>query len=268
MQGYPIFSRYLGSIGALEYKGAQDLKGTLFLGALVVESWKLSRAKTQNGMSNYSLKELFQFSKSSESSEPSELIDRPVEEPSRLPMDTNDTPQVNDPSTNEVLTNQVESSEPSELIDRPVEEPSRLPMDTNDIPQVNDPSTNQVLTNPVSFNSQDAIELVQSPLGEYSWWPSPASGIGNGTPGDFPLDFDEDAIESAQTSLGHYASEDLGLPSTTASIDNETPGDFTLDFGKDGHPSLPQPPSAVWAGETEYNPPGIAIIARNEMIHD
>jgi hypothetical protein len=49
MRGYPIFSRYLGSIGALEYKGAQDLKGTLFLGALVVESWKLSRAKTQNG---------------------------------------------------------------------------------------------------------------------------------------------------------------------------------------------------------------------------
>jgi hypothetical protein len=52
MRGYPIFSRYLGSIGALEYKVAQDLKGTLFLGALVVESWKLSRAKTQNGPRN------------------------------------------------------------------------------------------------------------------------------------------------------------------------------------------------------------------------
>jgi hypothetical protein len=94
------------------------------------------------------------------------------------------------------------------------------------------------------------------------------TGIDNGTPRDFSLDFDEDAIESAQTSLGNYASEDLGSPSTTASIDNGTPGDFTSDFGEDGNPSLPQPPSAVWAGETEYNPPGIAIIARNEMIYD
>jgi hypothetical protein len=60
----------------------------------------------------------------------------------------------------------------------------------------------------------------------------------------------------------------LGLPLTTASIDNGILRDFTLDFGEDGHPSLPRPPSAVWAGETEYNPPGIAIIAGNEMIHD
>ena len=58
-------------------------------------------------LSNYSLKDLFQFSKSSESSEPSELIDDLVEEPSQLPMDTNDTPQVNDPSTNQILTNPV-----------------------------------------------------------------------------------------------------------------------------------------------------------------
>jgi hypothetical protein len=51
-------------------------------------------------------------------------------------------------------------------------------------------------------------------------------------------------------------------------LTRELQGIFALDFGEDEHPSLPQPPSVVWAGEIEYNPPGITLVARNEMIHD
>jgi hypothetical protein len=120
-----------------------------------------------------------------------------------------------------------------------------------------------------SFDGQDAIEPGQSPLrSEDSRRPLPTTGINNGTPRDFTLDFGEDAMESAQSAPGHYASEDVGLPSPTAGIDYGTPRDFTLDFGGDGRRSSPQPPSVVWAGKTEYNPPGIAIEAWNEMIHD
>jgi hypothetical protein len=98
----------------------------------------------------------------------------------------------------------------------------------NDTRQVSDPPTNQMLTNQTSFNSQDAMGSVQSPLehraSEY-WWPSPATGIENGTPRDFTLYFDEDTIESVQSSPGHCTSESLR--------------DFALDFGEDGHPSFP-----------------------------
>jgi hypothetical protein len=155
-------------------------------------------------------------------------------------------------------------SKPSSL---PSAEPSQLPLGTVD-PRLAgaavDPSLDPMLTNQSSFHGQGAIE-------------------------------------SAQGTLGHRASEDLWLPSPTAGIDNRTPRHITSDLGEDG-PSSPQsviwaeqaeynlpgidnrtpidfisgfredgplslqPLSVVWAGDTEHNPPGIAIEARNKMI--
>jgi hypothetical protein len=69
-----------------------------------------------------------------------------------------------------------------------------------------------------------------------------------------------------QSTLGDCASEDLGGPSP--GIDDGTPRDFTPDFDNDGHPSSLKSRSMVRAGDCEYDPPGIAIEARNKIIHD
>ncbi|KAH8797029.1 hypothetical protein F5882DRAFT_375186 [Hyaloscypha sp. PMI_1271] len=135
--------------------------------------------------------------------------------------------------------------------------------------------------------------------------PSKPSSLPSAEPSQLPLGTADtrlaDAIESAQGTLGHRASEDLWLPSPTAGIGNRTPRHITSDLSEDG-PSSPQsviwaeqaeynlpgidngtpidfisgfredrplslqPLSVVWARDTEHNPPGIAIEARNKII--
>lgn len=79
--------------------------------------------------------------------------------------------------------------------------------------------------------------------------------------------YDQDGIESVQSTLQDCASENLEFFSLTAGIDIRSSSIFILNFDKNIYFSSSQLLSTLWAGDCEFSLTADVIEAQNKMIH-